>query len=312
MKKVLLLMMILNVVWIAKAASIPPQITYQGTLKEKGVPMTASVTLSFRITDVTGQTQYWASGPQQVDVNQGLFTVLLSPTGVDWQNITPYIEVSVGSLSPQMLTPRERITATIYSNISETVVDGAITASKLSSGLQQNLMPVGTVLPFAGVNVPAGYLLCDGAAISRQAYNSLFLVIGTVWGAGNGISTFNLPDLRGKTAIGAGQGVGLTNRILGDKNIGEESHILNIAEMPLHNHDITDPGHFHGPMVDGQKYLVEEVGSPFNMQSFGATTVRAIDKTGTSVTGISVQYKGGGAPHNNMPPSVALHYIVKY
>lgn len=100
--------------WMAVSAwagVVPSQITYQGTLKQSGVAANGTYTMTFRLTDNGGLTQYWSSGPMPVTVSQGLFSALLSPTGVDWQNVTPYIEVNV---SGQVLLPREPVTSTAY------------------------------------------------------------------------------------------------------------------------------------------------------------------------------------------------------
>ncbi len=83
--------------------------------------------------------------------------------------------------------------------------------------------------------VPSGFLACDGAAVSRATYADLFAVIGTTHGAGDGVTTFNLPDARGRSAVGTGQGSGLTNRALGATG-GAESHTLTEAQMPMHGH----------------------------------------------------------------------------
>jgi len=81
-----------------------------------------------------------------------------------------------------------------------------------------------------------GWLLCDGREVSRTgATAALFAKVGTAHGAGNGSTTFNLPDARGRAAIGAGTGPGLTARSLGQK-VGEESHLISVGEMPSHDH----------------------------------------------------------------------------
>ncbi|EHL69933.1 hypothetical protein HMPREF1032_02932, partial [Subdoligranulum sp. 4_3_54A2FAA] len=64
------------------------------------------------------------------------------------------------------------------------------------------VMPVGCVIPFAGAAAPTGWLLCQGQAISRTTYAQLFSVIGTTYGSGDGKTTFNLPDMRGRVAVG--------------------------------------------------------------------------------------------------------------
>jgi microcystin-dependent protein len=76
------------------------------------------------------------------------------------------------------------------------------------------LVPTGTIITFAGSSAPGGWLLCNGGAVSRTTYSVLFAVIGITYGNGDGVNTFNLPDFRGRTALGAGQGTGLTNRTL--------------------------------------------------------------------------------------------------
>lgn len=67
------------------------------------------------------------------------------------------------------------------------------------------LVPIGTILEFAGSTAPANYLMCNGQAVSRTEYAELFLVIGTTYGSGNGSTTFNVPDRRGRVGVGAGQ-----------------------------------------------------------------------------------------------------------
>src|SRR5688572_14959273 len=100
-------------IWIASTAwaGVPNRITYQGTLKEAGVPVNASRSMQFRLTNSNGTVVYWSSGNVPVNVTQGLFSTVLSPAGVDWPNIFPYIEVSVEG---QLLLPREPVTATAY------------------------------------------------------------------------------------------------------------------------------------------------------------------------------------------------------
>ncbi|PMZ30284.1 phage tail protein, partial [Pseudomonas sp. GW247-3R2A] len=66
----------------------------------------------------------------------------------------------------------------------------------------------GTIKAFGGPNVPSGWEICDGRAVSRASYATLFLAISTLWGTGDGFGSFNLPDLRGRTLFGANRGTG--------------------------------------------------------------------------------------------------------
>jgi microcystin-dependent protein len=130
-------------------------------------------------------------------------------------------------------------------------------------------------------SAPTGWLLADGAAVSRTVYAALFAVIGTTWGAGDGTTTFNLPDLRGRAAMGAGTGVSLTARTLAGQ-VGTETHQLSITEMASHFHVELDTG--PGLAGAGQSAYA-------NGASTGST--------------------GNDQPHNNMQPSLVLTPIIK-
>lgn len=282
------------------AGNVPTKITYQGTLKKSGVPANGTFKMRFDLVSSDDRTQYWTSADMDVRVSSGLFSANLEPTGVDWQNVNPFIRVSVEG---QALGPIEPVTSTIYSVMSGSVIDGAIEPSKLAPSVQQSLVPVGTILAFGGNTAPDGFLFCDGSPVSRSTYHNLFSAIGNVWGSGDGSSTFNLPDLRGRAPIGAGTGNGLTIRTIGE-SFGEETHQLTIAEMPSHNHDIDDQGHVHtGVLHTG--------GSAF---SGGITPILSdtVQSTDRAFTGIKVLKQGGSQPHNNMQPSAVVNYIIKY
>jgi microcystin-dependent protein len=79
---------------------------------------------------------------------------------------------------------------------------------------QLTFVEPGTVSTFAGASPPNGWLLCDGAIVSRFVYPELFHVISTTFGSGDGVTTFQLPDLRSRIPLGAGDGTGLTEREL--------------------------------------------------------------------------------------------------
>ena len=81
-------------------------------------------------------------------------------------------------------------------------------------------------------------MLCNGAAVSRTTYAALFTLIGTRYGAGDGSTTFNLPDGRSRSLMAAGQGSGLSNRDINTSYVGEENHLQVIGEMPVHHHSI--------------------------------------------------------------------------
>lgn len=176
----------------------------------------------------------------------------------------------------------------------------------------------GAVLDFAGTTAPSGWLMCYGQAVSRATYPNLFAAIGVTHGAGDGSTTFNLPDCRGR--IGAGKddmggvaasrltsaGSGVDGAALG-ANGGSETHTLTTAQMPSHNHGVTDPGHAHsssfrlGTSAGGLLY------------AYGGTTDNA-NQSATVVsntTGISVNNNGSGNAHPNAQPTIVFNKIIK-
>jgi len=120
----------------------------------------------------------------------------------------------------------------------KTLTSPTINTPTFGSG---GLSPVGSMTMFAGSSAPSGWLLCNGNAVSRTTYASLFSVIGITYGSGDGSTTFNVPDLLGRVPMGAGTGTGLTARTLGAE-IGSESTTLTSSHIPQHSHTI-DHGH---------------------------------------------------------------------
>ncbi|MEK6543751.1 MAG: hypothetical protein AABZ44_04885, partial [Elusimicrobiota bacterium] len=111
-------------------AQVPDGITYQGTLREGGVAITGTRNMVFKITNADGSTQYWTSGSTAIYVTRGLFSLTLSPSGVSWHSITPYIEVTVEG---QLLLPRDPLLTSAYAFVAKRVEDGAITAAQIAS-----------------------------------------------------------------------------------------------------------------------------------------------------------------------------------
>ena len=168
------------------------------------------------------------------------------------------------------------------------------------------LIPPGTVIQSAAINVPTGWLNCDGTPISTTAYPDLFAAIAYTYGGSD--ASFNLPDLRGRACVGAGQGAGLTNRALGSSG-GSETHTLTSGQMPSHNHEITDPGHSH-TWNNGLER--DDEGDGGSNAEYTRIVGSVSDAIANATTGISINNTGGGDPHNNMQPFLALRFLIKY
>jgi microcystin-dependent protein len=193
---------------------------------------------------------------------------------------------------------RNRVSILVGSLVGATLINAAMIAcgagGKASTDAVADVpgatgeVPAGTVAAFAGTTVPAGWLLCDGSTVSPALYPALFSAINTQYG-GDGTSTFVVPDLRGRTVLGTGQGAGLTNRALGDTG-GEERHTLSIAEMPSHTHH-----------EQGTNRLDVANGGGIHVQDVDNATFATITTAAT----------GGGQPHSVMSPFLTLSYIIK-
>lgn len=150
--------------------------------------------------------------------------------------------------------------------------------------------PVARIEAFAGSTAPAGWLLCNGAAVSRTSYPELFAAIGTTYGAGNGSSTFNLPDLRGRVPVGRDASQTEFD-VLGEAG-GSKTHTLTTAEMPSHNHV---SGTVFGHVTTTSERVLPAAGTGGRMIGSSQQIVNA----------------GGGGPHNNLQPYRVLNYIIR-
>lgn len=151
--------------------------------------------------------------------------------------------------------------------------------------------PVAEVVAYAGSTAPTGFLLCDGSAVSRTTYAALFAIIGTVYGAGNGSTTFNLPNTKGKVIV-AKDSVQTEFDVVGETG-GAKTHTLTSAEMPVHSH--------------GKASQFGNSGNSF-------ADYAAWSRVGGSAAGGagSTDNAGSGGAHNNLQPYIVMNHIIKY
>lgn len=198
---------------------------------------------------------------------------------------------------------------------------GVLPTDAASMAQLQNGTPVGAVIDFAGSNAPATWMFAYGQAVSRTSYPVLFAAIGTTYGNGNGSTTFNLPDLRGRVTAGkddmGGSDAerlsffGAVAKAIGGV-FGAASHVLSIGEMPSHNHTgnvSTDPGHTHGlpgDMLNGNgSSVVGPDGSTGNWFKRSSTTLLA------GLHSHTIPSSGGDQAHPNAQPTMVMNKIIK-
>ena len=157
-------------------------------------------------------------------------------------------------------------------------------------GITGDTLPVGSIVPFGSDTVPENWLLCDGSAVSRTEYAELFSVIGGNYGVGDGSTTFTLPDLRGRVAVGK-DSTQTEFDSLGETG-GEKTHQLTVGELPKHT-----------PKV---KYL-EEHSTGLNSGPYGYK----LSYTLGCDESLTTEPIGNDEPHNILQPYQVTNYIIK-
>lgn len=177
----------------------------------------------------------------------------------------------------------------------------------------ENASAAGMISAFPVSTPPAGWLLCDGSAVSRSTYADLFAVIGVSRGEGDGVNTFNLPNYKGRTIVGVNPDDGDLN--VAGKQYGQKNVTLSEGQMPAHQHGGTtsvNGDHTHRISISittgtGAGGDIRGVNQPSNGLSNYSSTVG-----GNHNHSFATDWRGGNQAHNNMQPSTAEYIIIKY
>lgn len=170
------------------------------------------------------------------------------------------------------------------------LIDRVEISRNKAQNLQSINVPVGTIIPWPSDVIPSGWIACSGN-VSRATYPELFALIGVTYGAGDGSTTFGLPNLTGRLPMGKYPGGPYAN-LLGVSG-GESTHVLSIAEMPVHDH----------------AQVVLANGSAGSGQRIDYAGDRAF--AGRFPQGTNTDGAGGGAAHNVLNPYTTVNYIIR-
>ena len=198
------------------------------------------------------------------------------------------------------------------------------------------VVPTGTILEYAGASAPSGFLLANGQAVSRTTYATLYGICGTTYGVGDGSTTFNVPDRRGRVGAGydpsnatglltGSTAQGASAAALGNSG-GEQAHTQAGTEMVAHNHPassssssssvVTDPGHAHvakfGNTPSGGSFPYTSTGAASGEVDVPTTaTTTGVTVATTTTTTTTTSDTGGGNAFNVVQPTIILNYIIK-
>ena len=258
----------------------------------------ANKKLYFIYNNSTGAVTVKVSGQTGVSVPAAAKIALVS-NGTDIVTATNYM---ANATLPSATLSSPTLTGT---PVAPTAAVGTSTTQVATTAFVQNAGLTGEIKMWGVATAPTGYLLCNGAAVSRTTYAALYAVYGTTFGSGDGTTTFNVPDFSGKMPIGVNGTYTLAS------TGGAASTTIATTNLPAHNHTatstVTDPGHVHS-YYTAMSPVGGAAGSDLR-NGYGYFN------TGSAVTGITVATTigntGSGTALTTISPYLGVYYIIK-
>ena len=165
---------------------------------------------------------------------------------------------------------------------------------------------LGEIMAFGGNFAPRNWAMLDGHLLPINQNQSLFSILGTTYG-GDGRTSFALPDLRGRVAIGPRQGPGLSNRNLGQKG-GTQNQTVSLTEMPPHSHTVNASTNMPAGIMQGTNPTNRVFGQPPSAEIY--STVDSGSPAEVAMSATAIGNAGQNQAHENQQPSLALNYII--
>ena len=224
--------------------------------------------------------------------------------------ITASGNVGINTATPQTLLS---VNGTTYTHSDIHIDNNLIVSGNIQFG--GNINPVGSIAAYSISSIPSGWLLCDGSAVSRTTYSSLFAIIGTTYGSGDGSTTFNLPNLTGRVPIGIDSSDSNMN------SMGETGGRKTVSgtDLPSHYHSVPNHTHTYEDVYYAESSGTDDIGLGQNHRGSGATDSDNEDYavTRTTVSGgpgnTNTDTNGvTNSTMNIMNPYLTLKYMIKY
>lgn len=187
-------------------------------------------------------------------------------------------------------------------------------STQAAAGNDNRFTPPGVVVPYAGASAPTGWLLCDGSAVSRTTYAALFSAIGTQYGVGDGSTTFNLPDIRGRVPVGLGPHADVDT-------LGENDGTTSTSRTPRHKTSVTTNPTYSGNTSSSGDHSHGGFEAPSSTPGTGGTGLAGGDRgavTTTTANGnhshsFSGSVTGGQyGPQTNTPTDTPAYIVLNY
>jgi microcystin-dependent protein len=290
-------------------AQIPQGINYQAVARDANGNARASATVGVRFTlhqtTATGLTVWQEIHSSVTTNNFGQFNITFGQgvrvagtaaafSDISWSTATYFLETEIET------------TASVYVSIGSQQLMSVPFALAATDPT-----PAGVVQAYAGPTVPSGYIICDGSAVSRTTYAKLFAAIGTSWGAGDGTTTFNLPDMRGMFLRGvdgsAGSDPDKTTRTATNSggNAGNAVGSKQTDAFQGHGHQFTNSA---GTSVNSQTWYESDSGN-LGMTIGGTTVSGTFQITNPKIlTG----YSAPSVANETRSKNVYVNYIIKF
>jgi microcystin-dependent protein len=293
-------------------ASTVPSTNYLGTSDAVDLSIRTNATEGIRIiggATNTGNVGVSESTPSQKLTVKG--NILLEPNGATASQLRfaiPSDTTKYTSFKAQ--TQAATINYTLPAAVGTT---GQVLSTSDGSGTLAwaNAVPTGAMMMWTIAAAPSGWLLCDGSAVSRTTYAALFALISTTYGTGDGSTTFNVPDLRGRFPLGSdNMGQGSANRVTATQadNLGQgsgaETVTLDGTQIPNHTHTLRA---YTGANANSKTPLNNVLGSYTSNPSIYSAV-----SPDTNMNSSAITSTGGGLSHSNMPPYMTINFIIKY